>query len=226
MDALIMDGTNLDLGAIAAVQRIRNPITLARRVMTDSVHNFLVADGAEAFADAIGFPRYDTADLIYQPDMEEYLSSLDNPSTSLSGSILDSGPLGDKVGAVALDVAGNLAAATSTGGTRRKQPGRVGDSPLPGSGAYADNWTAAVSATGRGESLMKVLISKRVCDFVASGLSAQKACDAAIALLEERVNGFGGMIAIDARGHVGLSFNTEAMPYAYAIDDQAILKGK
>ncbi len=226
MDALIMDGANLDLGAIAAVERIRNPISLARRVMTDSVHSFLVADGAGAFADAIGFPRCDTADLIYPPDMEEYLSNLDNSSASLTGTNLDSGPHGDTVGAAALDATGNLAAATSTGGTRRKQPGRVGDSPLTGSGAYADNWTGAVSATGRGESLMKVLISKRVCDFVASGLSAQKACEAAIAVLEERVNGYGGMIAVDARGQVGLSFNTEAMPYAYAFDDQAIVKGR
>jgi beta-aspartyl-peptidase (threonine type) len=194
--------------------------------MTDSVHNFLVANGAEAFADAIGFPRCDTADLVYQPDMDDYLSNLENPSASLSGSILDSGPFGDTVGAVALDAAGNVAAATSTGGTRRKQPGRVGDSPLAGSGAYADNWTGAVSATGRGESLMKVLISKQVCDFVASGLSAQKACEAALALLEERVNGFGGVIAVDARGQVGLTYNTEAMPYAYAIDGQSIIMGR
>ena len=126
---------------------------------------------------------------------------------------------GNTVGAVAIDANRDLAAATSTGGTRRKFPGRIGDSPLVGSSAYADNLTAAVSATGYGESLMKIVISKQVSDFVASGLSAQKSCEAAIALLTERVNGSGGLIAIDVRGRIGAAFNTEAMPWAYAVVD-------
>lgn len=136
------------------------------------------------------------------------------------------GPIGDTVGAVAIDQWGNIAAATSTGGTRKKLPGRVGDSPLVGSGAYADNWTAGVSATGYGEKLMKVVISKRVCDFVAHGLTAKAACEAAIRVLEERVNGEGGLIAIDARGQIGWHFNTTAMPYAYMIGDGELICGR
>jgi beta-aspartyl-peptidase (threonine type) len=105
-------------------------------------------------------------------------------------------------------------------------PGRVGDSPLVGSGAYADNWTAAVSATGYGEDLMKIVISKRVCDFVATGLSAQAACEAAIRVLAERVEGKGGVIAVDARGNVGFAYNTDAMPHAYVIDKESINGGQ
>ncbi len=211
MDAMIMDGRDLALGAIAAVQRVRHPISLARRVMLDSDHNFFVGAGAEAFADSVGFPRCDVADLLVGETDDAMPESL---------------TLGDTVGAVALDSRGNLAAATSTGGTVNKRPGRVGDSPLVGCGAYADNWTAAVSATGYGEALMRVVISKRVCDFVAAGLSAMSACEAAMRVLEERTGGDGGLIAIDTRGQVGLAFNTAAMPHAYAIDDNPITIGR
>lgn len=196
MDALIMDGRTLDIGALAAIQRVQHPISLARRVMSDSPHNFFAGDGASTFADSINFPRCAVEDLLVEAE-------------AMSGAI------GDTVGAVALDADGNLAVATSTGGTRDKQPGRVGDSPLVGSGGYADNWTAATSATGYGEALMKVVISKTTCDFVGSGLSAQAASDAAIKLLDERTGGEGGLITIDRRGNVGISFNTQAMPYAF-----------
>lgn len=209
MDALIMDGRDLNMGAIAAIQRVRHPISLARRVMLDSGHNFLVGPGAEAFADSIGFPRCDVADLLVGP--------------SAAASAGTAAAIGDTVGAVALDLHGNLAAATSTGGTANKLPGRVGDSPLVGSGAYADNWTAAVSATGYGEALMRVVISKRVCDFVGTGLSAWSACESAIRVLEERTGGHGGLIAVDARGHVGWAYNTRAMPHAYATDNDPVI---
>ena len=211
MDALIMDGASLNLGAIAAVQRIRYPISLARRVLEHGDHNFLVGTGAESFADSIGFPRCDLADLVVKEPQNE------NRQAS---------PEGDTVGAVALDSHGNLATATSTGGTRNQIPGRVGDSPLVGSGGYADNRTAAASATGRGEDLMRVIISKQVCDFVAVGLSAQDACDAAINLLNKRVNGKGGLITINAKGQVGIAFNTTAMPHALALADGVVISGR
>ncbi len=214
MDALIRDGRTLKLGAIAAIQRVRHPISLARRVMNDSGHHFLVGEGADAFADSIDFPRCDVSELLVGEDLEKY--RLREAEAAL----------GDTVGAVALDAAGNVAAATSTGGTANKRPGRVGDSPLVGCGAYADNWTAAVSATGYGEALMRVVISKRVCDFVATGLSAGRACEAAIRLLEERTEGDGGLIAIDARGQIGFAFNTRAMPHAYAVGDSPIVSGR
>lgn len=211
MDALIMDGQDLSMGAIAAIRRVRHPVSLARRVMLDSGHTFLVGAGADAFADSIGFPRCEVEDLLVTPAAEHALMGATTAA------------LGDTVGAVALDRHGNLAAATSTGGTANKRPGRVGDSPLVGSGAYADNWTAAVSATGYGEALMRVVISKRVCDFVGAGLTAQSACEAAIRVLEERTGGDGGLIAVDARGQVGWAFNTAAMPHAYAVDDEPVV---
>jgi len=102
----------------------------------------------------------------------------------------------------------------------------VGDSPLVGAGGYADNLTAAVSATGHGESLMKVLISKQVCDFVAVGFSAQAACETAVRLLAERTQGEGGLIAIDRLGQVGFAFNTAAMPYAYVVGDGGVVDGR
>ncbi len=214
MDALIMDGHALNMGAIAAIQRVRHPVTLARRVMLESGHNFLVGPGADAFADSIAFPRCDVSELLVNESSEQPAVA---PKVAPS--------LGDTVGAVALDAHGNLAAATSTGGTPNKRPGRVGDSPLVGCGAYADNWTAGVSATGYGEALMRVVISKRVCDLVGTGLSAAAACNAAIRLLEERTGGEGGLIAVDARGQVGWAYNTTAMPYAYATGDGPVVVG-
>ncbi len=226
MDALIMDGASLDLGAVAAVQRVRHPISLARKVMTESEHNFFVGRGADAFADAIDFPRCSVETLMVGKERERYLNLKERPNYQTVEVFTEPGSMGDTVGAVALDVHGNLAVATSTGGTRKKKPGRVGDSPLVGSGGYADNWTAAVSATGYGEALMKILISKQVCDFVAAGLSAQKACETAIELLEERVQGVGGLIAIDNRFNVGVAFNTAAMPHAVAVGDGDVVSGR
>jgi beta-aspartyl-peptidase (threonine type) len=218
MDALIMDGATLKLGAIASIQNILHPISLARRLMTDSQHNFVVGAGAELFADEIGFPRCKFEDLLAaDPDMQHHMGVVPGLAPPTEG---------DTVGAVALDTMGNVASATSTGGTRGKHAGRVGDSPLVGSGGYADNWSAAVSATGEGEALMRVVISKTVCDLVASGLSAQSACEAAIQLLHERTEGRGGLIAVDIRGRVGVAFNTGAMPHAYAIGRQPLVNGR
>ena len=121
---------------------------------------------------------------------------------------------------------GNLAAATSTGGTKLKYPGRVGDSPLVGSGAYADNQSAAISATGHGEALMKVVISKQVCEFVSAGLSIQMACEAAIKVLQERVKGQGGLIGVDTNGRIGIAYNTRAMPHAYAVSNYDVKEGR
>jgi len=230
MDALIMDGNKLDLGAVAAVQGIRNPISLARCVMEKSEHSLLVSSGAESFASKMGFQRYQIADLLSNTQIKNYQSKMSRDSRDglpVSESLPDGNKVtSDTVGAVSIDRHGNLAAATSTGGTNRKHPGRVGDSPLVGSGAYADNWTAAVSATGHGEALMRVVISKRVCDLVAYGLSSQKACEAAIDILIERVQGRGGLIGIDIRGQIGIAYNTLAMPHAYSIGDAEVVTGR
>ncbi|GAB4147537.1 MAG: isoaspartyl peptidase/L-asparaginase [Candidatus Promineifilaceae bacterium] len=226
MDALIMDGRSLDLGAVAAVQRIRHPISLARLVMTQTEHAVLVGAGAAAFADRIGFPRCTHEELLVSEELARFYELRQDPDYETVSIFVEPGAMGDTVGAVALDSSGNLACATSTGGTRQKLPGRVGDSPLVGAGGYADNQTAAVSATGYGEAIMKVLLSKQVCDFVAAGLSARQACLAALDVLEKRVNGRGGLVAVDYQGQIGVAFNTDAMPYAYARGAAAVVSGR
>jgi L-asparaginase / beta-aspartyl-peptidase len=216
MDALIMNGRTLELGAVGAIQLIQNPISLARRVMEDSPHCFLVGHGAEAFAERIGIPRCTLEDLVARESMDALDIASGQPLASLTN---------DTVGATALDLNGDLAAATSTGGTRRKLPGRVGDSPLVGAGGYADNRTAAISATGHGEALMKILICKTAADLVGQGFSATAACETAVRLLHERVEGLGGLIAVDHQGRVGFAYNTAAMPYAYALGREEVIGG-
>lgn len=216
MDALIMDGRSLNLGAVAAIQRVRHPVSLARKVMEKSAHHFIVAAGAETFADSIAFPRCTAEELITESAESRYRLYLNE---SLAPAQHEADSLGDTVGAVALDINGDLAAATSTGGTANKKPGRVGDSPLVGSGGYADNMTAAVSATGHGESLMRIVISKFTCDRVELGRTAQEACEEAIVVLQDRTGGEGGLIAIDYNGRIGYAFNTAAMPVAFARGD-------
>lgn len=217
MDALIMDGRTLGLGAVAAVERVRHPITLARRVMELTPHTLLAGAGASLFADAIGFPRCTLEELI-TPHAAAYHAAQRRPATSEPTAM-------GTVGAVALDLAGHVAAATSTGGTREKLPGRVGDSPLVGCGGYADDATGAVSATGQGEALMKLVISKAVCDAMGHGLSPQAAAAVAIQRLTERLQSSGGVIAVNPRGEIGWVFNTDAMPYAYALNGAEVVAG-
>lgn len=207
LDAIIMDGRDLNFGAVAAVQRVRHPVTLARLVMTESEHAMLVGAGAESFAHQHGLPTCSTEELLAEAELDRWRAA------QADAGPLDAAP-SDTVGAVALDAQGNLAAATSTGGTFNKLPGRVGDSPLVGCGAYADNRTGAASATGLGEALMKVVISKAACDFIARGMSAQEAADAAIALLAERTMVQGGLIVLDRLGRIGIAHSTPYIAHA------------
>lgn len=221
MDAILMDGATLALGAVAAIQRVQHPITVARAVMEHTEHNLLVASGAEAFARSQGVPVYPKENLITERELarwrEAQKAGPDRTAefTSLAGH--------DTVGAVARDVHGHLAVATSTGGTNNKMPGRVGDSPLVGSGAYADDRCGAASATGWGESLMKIVISKSACDLMASGATGQQAADIVIKRLSERVNGRGGIIVIDREGRVGHAFNTTRMARAWVTPEGEIV---
>ncbi len=228
VDALIMDGRTLDLGAVAAVQRVQNPISLARRVMTDTEHTLLVGEGAGRFADQIGFPRVSNEALVTEEERENLAALLEQAGYETHEIFTVPGAMGDTVGAVAIDHQGHLAAATSTGGTRHKLPSRVGDSPLVGSGGYADDLTGAVSATGHGESLMKVVISKQVCDFMGGGTEPEAACREALERLASRLGekGRGGLIAIDRRGRAGWFYNTDAMPYALARGDDPVESGR
>ena len=231
MDAIIMDGRDLNFGAVAAVQRVRHPVTVARLVMTESEHAMLAGPGAEAFARQHGLPACSPEELLVGRELERWRAAqadADPHAWEPFGIDPDKRPgtiPSDTVGAVALDADGNLAAATSTGGTFNKLPGRVGDSPLVGCGAYADNRTGAVSATGFGEALMKIVISKTACDFIARRLTAQEAANAAIALLAERTTGQGGLIVLDRMGRVGIAHNTPYIAHAIVTRMSAIRPG-
>jgi len=222
LDAIVMDGRTLNLGAAVAVQHVRHPVTLARLIMDTSEHAVLAADGAELFARSHGLACCPSWELVVEREVErwrEFAAGSPDANGLFDKKVVPSGPC-DTVGAVALDGEGNLAVATSTGGTPHKHPGRVGDSPLVGSGAYADNRTGAVSATGDGEHLMRIVISKTACDFLERGMTAQEAAEAAIALLKDRTEGHGGLVVLDRHGNVGAAHNTGYLAHAYVVEGQ------
>jgi beta-aspartyl-peptidase (threonine type) len=223
MDALLMNGENLRTGGVACVERLRNPIHAARLVLDKSPHVYFVGTGAERFARQHGMALCDNMELVIPREKERlYKAQADEraglPDETFSGSLVsgnDSGNLGshDTVGAVALDCHGNLAAGTSTGGTLNKAPGRVGDSSLIGCGCYADNLTAAVSLTGWGEPIMKLVLGKWAVDRVAAGVSPDEAAREAIDYLFDRLGGHGGIILLGPDGRVGLAHNTPRMAW-------------
>lgn len=224
LDALIMDGKTLDNGAVAAVQCIAHPISLARLVMSETDHALLVGVGAQDFAERMGIPRASEEDLLVGRELELWEQVQHDPSPKTRSTFDPSKPQHGTVGAVARDRDGNIAAGTSTGGTLHKMAGRVGDSPLIGSGGYADNELGGASATGWGESLMKVVMCKTVCDLMGSGLDAMSAAKQAVQKLNsDQVQGLGGVIVIDPQGRVGFDYNTPFMARAYIDNNGAII---
>ncbi|MBZ5719575.1 MAG: isoaspartyl peptidase/L-asparaginase [Acidobacteriia bacterium] len=214
MDALIMDGATLRAGGVGCVERIANPVCAARKILSESPHVYFVAEGAERFAAEHGIPLCRNEDLIIPREVErlrEYQSHLEQHRADLFAPTISH----DTVGAVALDAGGDIAAATSTGGTLNKAPGRLGDSSLIGCGCYADNKTAAASTTGWGEPIMKLVLAKWASDRVASGNAPEWAAAEAIDYLKIRVNGHGGMILLDARGRLGIAHSTPRMAWAF-----------
>lgn len=187
LDAIIVDGATLGFGAVAGVRNVRNPVSVARRVMEATPHCLLAGEGATRFARESGF---------------EFV-----PTEALAGASAG-GPEHGTVGAVALDARGHIAAATSTGGTKGKMPGRVGDSPLIGCGAMADDGAGGASATGHGEALMKVMMARTVCEAMLVGRSAGEAARHAVGVLARRVGGEGGVICLDPQGRIGFAYNT------------------
>lgn len=219
MDAAIMDGRDLSAGAVAAVDNIANPVQLARLVMTKSEHVMLIAEGAMRFADHCGMERV-PEDYFYTPERVEQLHQarlrhkimLDHDDTEEDSEDQKYGT----IGAIARDPAGNLAAATSTGGIVNKRMGRVGDSPIVGAGVYADNETCAVSATGFGEDFMRCVISKTVSDYIyMKGMDAEQATRAGIDYLTRKVQGRGGIIVIDSNGNCSSGFTTKKMIHGW-----------
>ena len=233
LDALLMDGATLRAGGVACVERLRNPIQAARLVLDKSPHIYFVGAGAEDFAEQHGMALIENSELVLERERNRLTEAQANASAGLPDltfagddkspetalkSPLDSPGFDshDTVGAVALDSYGNLAAATSTGGTLNKAPGRVGDSSLIGCGCYADNLSAAVSLTGWGEPIMKLVLGKWAVDRVQRGTAPEISAQDAIAYLFKRLQGHGGIILLGPDGRFGLAHNTPRMAWGIA----------
>jgi L-asparaginase / beta-aspartyl-peptidase len=212
MDAAIMDGRTLRAGAVGSVAQVRNPIDLARAVMEKSPHVMLAGLGAEAFARELGLEIRDEA-YFYT---DHRWQALKRVRAARAERLSDADRHGT-VGAVALDEAGNLAAATSTGGNTNKRPGRIGDSPIIGAGTYANNMTCAVSATGDGEFFMRAVAAHEVSALMEyRGMNLSEAARMVIEKVGA-LGGTGGLIAVDREGNIALPFNTTGM-YRGSID--------
>src|SRR5437660_6725999 len=215
MDALIMDGSTLRAGGVGCVERLRNPVRAARKILSESPHVYFVAEGAEGFAAEHGIALCRNEELVIAREVErlrEYQQSKDG-NDLFAPAVHNAAISHDTVGAIALDSSGNIAAATSTGGTLNKAPGRLGDSSLIGCGCYADNQSAAVSTTGWGEPIMKLVLAKWAADRVASGNLPQWIAAEAMNYLKDRVNGHGGIILLDPAGRFGMAHNTPRMAW-------------
>jgi beta-aspartyl-peptidase (threonine type) len=216
LDASIMDGEQLRAGAVAAVRHVRNPIRLARRVLEDTPHVFLVGDGADRFAEQAGVALvaneyFITPDRLQQLEALRWRLKQSGAGPPAMPAALDEPPFGT-VGAVARDRAGRLAAATSTGGMNGKRPGRVGDSPVIGAGCYADNDSCAVSTTGHGEWFLRTVQAYDIAARLRyGGASLATAVSASIDERLPRLGGSGGLIAVDRQGTLELRHNTPAM---------------
>ena len=217
LDALIMDGSTLRAGGVGCVERLRNPVRAARKILSESPHVYFVGEGAEQFAAEHGVPLCENGDLVIAREVErlrDYQQAAANAPPKDGNDLFAPEISHDTVGAVALDRDGNIAAATSTGGTLNKAPGRLGDSSLIGCGCYADNLSAAVSTTGWGEPIMKLVLAKWTADRVLAGNLQEWAAQEAMNNLQQRVNGHGGIIVLNAQGQFGIAHNTPRMAWA------------
>ncbi|PYU05929.1 MAG: hypothetical protein DMG34_07190 [Acidobacteria bacterium] len=222
-DAIVMDGATLRAGAAAGLQRLKNPIRLARKILEECPHMMLAGEGAERFANASSLVLCKPEELVSEAEWEAFRRC----SKDEHAAIHHRGHEQGTVGAVALDREGRLFAATSTGGTCCKLPGRVGDSPLIGCGCYADSQAGGVSCTGYGEAIMKVVMAKTAVDFLRRDSSneeekravAQQAVQNAVQLLAERGRGTGGLILLDRSGTPAFAFNTPRMAYGFVNPD-------
>jgi L-asparaginase / beta-aspartyl-peptidase len=211
LDAIIMDASTLKAGAVAAVERVKNPIRLARKLLESSEHMMLAGAGAELFAQENGIPLCDPSELIIERERAAWLRCREGNHESE----FHFGHKHGTVGAVARDSLGRIAAATSTGGTCCKFPGRIGDSPLIGCGCYADAEAGGVSCTGHGEAIMKIVMAKAAADLLRSGSAASAVADECVRLLARRTQDTGGLILLDRDGRPAASFNTPRMAYGY-----------
>ncbi len=215
MDACIMNGKDLTTGAVTGVSNIKNPISLSRAVMEKTEHVFLSGEGAMDFAKSIN-SNFENDDYFFVQMRYDQLQKAKETDSIILDHTVDGFENGEKkfgtVGAVALDIHGNLAAGTSTGGMTNKKFGRVGDSPIVGAGTYANNTTCAISCTGNGEFFIRSIVAYDVsCLMEYKGLSLKEACDIVVKDKLVKIGGEGGLVAIDSKGNIELPFNTEGM---------------
>src|SRR5467141_2306310 len=235
-DAIVMNGATLRAGAAATLQRIKNPIQLARKILEHCPHMMLVAEGAERFAKAQGIQLCKPEELVSEAEWKAWQKCKEDTHAAEHHRGHEQGT----VGAVAIDRDGHLFAATSTGGTCCKMPGRVGDSPLIGCGCYADVEAGGVSCTGWGEAIMMIVMAKTAVDLLRSAfvgarhavptpsgdvapVTPQGLAAACIRLLAERAHGRGGLILLDREGRPGFAFNTPRMAYGYVAADSSFI---
>lgn len=225
MDAAIMSGKDLKAGAVAGVTNIKNPVSAARAVMEKSEHVLLMGAGAEKFAKAKGLELVEPSYFYIQSRWEQLQKIIATEGTQLDHSGDDDTPRKEKfgtVGAVALDIHGNVASATSTGGMTNKRFGRVGDSPIIGSGTYANNKTCAVSATGHGEYFIRAVVAYDIsCLMEYKGMSLNRASEEVVMKKLVAMGGEGGVIAVDTDGNFAMPFNSEGMYRGYIKKDKS-----
>ncbi len=210
LDAAIMEGSELLAGAVACVSRIPHPVSLAREILESSQHVMLSGEGALEFARSRGIPLCDPGELIVERERERYLRARRVAAPPSSPN--------ETVGAVACDSRGHVAAASSTGGTFLKLPGRIGDSPVIGSGLYADDRKGAAASTGGGEAILRMVMAFRAVEAMTTGIGPSEAAQQTIHTLGSRAGGQGGIILVDAKGELGYAFNTPHMAHAYLTD--------
>ena len=215
VDASLMDGSTFQAGAVGAVRNIKNAIRLAHAVMTEGRHIFLVGEGAERFAGENGLPQAAPDELI-TPRQHQRWQTQHTQGKSHT--------VGGTVGAVALDAAGGLAAATSTGGVFNKQAGRVGDSALIGAGTYADSATGACSATGAGEVIIRATLARTAVELMRDGKDPAQAARTALARLKRQTGGAAGLIVLDPFGRRGFAYNTESMSVVFRAEGRLVVR--
>ncbi len=217
LDASIMCGKEINSGAIASVTNVKNPISAARKVMEESPHVLLIGKGAERFSFEKGLEIVDPSYFFDQQRWDSYREMLKQRQRENTGMIEhEPGEMMGTVGAVAMDMNGNLAAATSTGGMTGKQYGRVGDSPIIGAGTYANNQSCAVSATGHGEYFIRNVVAYDIAARMKyKGDSLEEAADYVVNNRLKEINASGGVIAVDKDGNIAMPFNSEGMFRGY-----------
>ncbi len=243
MDASIMDGSNLKAGAVAGVTRPRHPISAARAVMDKSPHVMIAGPGADAFAASVGLQMEEPSYFFTESRWQSLVKQLKKEGKPIPSRPAGVPPEGATVpvaqfdespdmrhygttGAVALDLQGNIAAGTSTGGMQGKMPGRIGDSPIIGAGTYASNQSCAVSSTGSGEYFIRLGVAREVCNLVYfKGMKLQDAADQVIHKELEALHGDGGVIAITPDGQLAWSFNTPGMFRARLVEGGTVQMG-